>query len=107
MARPRRRGSQARSWVIWPTYFDSRLTRAQGRRVPREIAVRNPKLEELSVALKAQGFEANAQESSAHPGFWISPQGRVLVPLSNKVDSKEQLLKETAKFMKKERQSRS
>jgi len=38
---------------IWPAYFDIRYSRGDGRRVPRDKAVRDPKLEDIEkVAMK-------------------------------------------------------
>ena len=31
--------------TLWPEYFDANLTRAQGRRLPKELCVPNPNLD--------------------------------------------------------------
>ena len=38
---------------IWTGYFDSRLTRRQGRRVNRDCSIPNPNLEQLAYAAKS------------------------------------------------------
>lgn len=43
--------------VLWSDYFDSSLSRSDGRRVPLSMAVKNPSLEELTEAVKRLGLE--------------------------------------------------
>ena len=40
---------------IWTGYFDSRLSRSGGRRVPKEASVPKPTLETVAWAAKAVG----------------------------------------------------
>lgn len=101
MARPRRGGRRGREKVLWPCYFEARLSRAQGRRVGRETAVRSPKLAELVKALEGQGLEPKVEAEVSHPAFWHSSQGRVRVAHPG---SKQALLKETAHRLKTARQ---
>jgi len=41
---------------IWPAYFDIRFSRGEGRRVPRDRAVRDPKLEDLEKVSRKLGL---------------------------------------------------
>ena len=43
--------------IIWPAYFDQTKTRKNGRRVSKNLAVPNPKIEELQEAAKKLGCE--------------------------------------------------
>ncbi|MER3601497.1 MAG: hypothetical protein C4339_02135 [Nitrososphaerota archaeon] len=53
-------------YIIWLDYLDSRLSRAQGRRLQVSRCVPAPTLEELAQAARALGLEAEAQEAR-HP----------------------------------------
>ena len=52
--------------VIWIDYFNSGFSRKDGRRVPLNIAVRNPSLQELEEAAKRAGYKPEPNEAS-HP----------------------------------------
>lgn len=65
--------------VLWPHYFDAQLTRADGRRVPKENAVRSPKAGHIAEAAKSLGLEPVLEKEAAHPAGWWRPSGRVLV----------------------------
>ena len=43
--------------VIYPEYFDYRLKRSEGRKVPLSEAVKSPKVEELSSILSNLGCD--------------------------------------------------
>ena len=43
--------------VIWPTYFDSTLTRKNGRIVSKSLAVSSPKILEIKTALNELGLD--------------------------------------------------
>lgn len=53
-------------FVIWVDYFNSGLSREDGRRVPHNMAVRNPSLQELEEAAKRAGYKPEAVEA-LHP----------------------------------------
>jgi signal recognition particle subunit SRP19 len=65
-------------YIIWLDYLDSRLSRAQGRRVQVSRAVPAPTLQELVQAAKALGLEAQAQEAS-HPRRHRIKSGFIMV----------------------------
>jgi len=65
--------------VLWPIYFDSALTWGGGRRVPKGMAIRMPKTEDIVKAAILAGLKAELQPSVAHPRYpWIKT-GYVLV----------------------------
>lgn len=86
--------------VIWPFYFDIHLKRSKGRRVPRNLSVEGPKLEEVARAVKTLGFEYEVEYDARYPGYWWRDSGRVLVKTAMK---KEELLKKTAEIIKNSR----
>ena len=65
---------------LWTGYFDSRLSRSAGRRVPREASVPNPTLETLAWAAKSVGISKMKRESEAsHPSRPHSQEGRLIL----------------------------
>jgi signal recognition particle subunit SRP19 len=52
--------------VIWLEYFNSSLSRNQGRRIPLDRAVKDPKLEELAEAARRLNYSPE-QETVKHP----------------------------------------
>ena len=65
--------------IIYPNYIDATKTIPQGRRIPKEVAVDNPHLEEIGEALRFLGLRA-MPEAKAYPRDWLTP-GRVRVEL--------------------------
>jgi len=67
--------------VIYPEYFDSALTKKEGRRVPRNLACKEPTPEAIARAAEASdaSLEPKIESKSSHPRFWWEKRGRVLV----------------------------
>ena len=65
-----------RPLVIYPEYFDSRLARSAGRRLPVAECVKSPTTEELATLAKSIGL-APKVEAASHPGHWASGRGRL------------------------------
>lgn len=67
--------------VIYPEYFDSRLSRKQGRRVPRNLARDGPTMEAVLNAARAAdpGLEPRAEPKKSFSARWHEKRGRVLV----------------------------
>lgn len=79
--------------VIWPRYFDAERSRKEGRRVPSDKAVRDPKAGHIAEAARTLGLETDLEKEAAHPSEWWAKQGRVLV---EKKWSKEETIKKIA-----------
>lgn len=80
--------------VVWPVYFDSTRTRAQGRRVPRSIAVPLPRIEEVERVAARLGFKAEVVADAAYPK---TPWRKTGVLLVSKGGSKQQMLRRIGK----------
>ena len=65
---------------LYPVYFDSTRTRAEGRRVGRELAVPNPLAREIVSACAALRLQTLFEPTRMHPKDWANP-GRVKVQL--------------------------
>ncbi|WP_174447885.1 signal recognition particle subunit SRP19/SEC65 family protein [Conexivisphaera calida] len=84
--------------VIWADYFNSRLGRRQGRRVPLSLAARNPTLDDLRKAAEAIGLRVVAVREARRPGRPGERSGYIQV---SKVDSraKQSLVRDVAKSL--------
>lgn len=65
---------------LYPVYFDSTRTRAEGRRVPRSLAVANPLAIDIVQACANLRLQTVLEAGKLHPKDWANP-GRVKVNL--------------------------
>jgi signal recognition particle subunit SRP19 len=65
---------------LYPIYFDGNRSRAEGRRVGKELAVENPLAREIVSACAALGLETLFEPTKLHPKDWSNP-GRVKIKL--------------------------
>lgn len=65
---------------LYPVYFDANRTRAEGRRVSRDLAVANPLARELVNACRDLRLQTLFEPEKMHPKDWANP-GRVKVNL--------------------------
>lgn len=82
--------------VLWPRYFNARLSRGDGRRVPAKLAVREPDAKWIASAAKKAGFAAEVEEDVKDPRVPYKSVGRVLVA---KKGSKESVIQAVAQAM--------
>jgi signal recognition particle subunit SRP19 len=80
--------------IIWPAYFDQAKTRQKGRRVPKNLAVQSPKIEEIQEAARKLGLKP---EVAAGAGYPKAPWNRAGLLRVEKKTSKEQIIKQIAK----------
>ena len=62
--------------VIYPEYFDFNLKRSEGRRIPINIAVKRPNVDELYSITKNIGTEVKKSPKS-HPSNWAAESGSI------------------------------
>lgn len=82
--------------VLWPAYFDLRLSRAQGRRVAKREALEAPTARMLFEAVRALGLDCILELEKSYPRFWYRHSGRVLV--EPKMDKPELIGRVAAKL---------
>ena len=84
--------------VIWVDYFNSRLGRRQGRRVPVSLAARNPTLDDLRKAAEAIGLRVVVVREARRPGRPGERSGYIQV---SKVEgrTKQSLVRDVAKSL--------
>jgi len=81
--------------ILWLDYFNSKLSRKCGRRVPLNLAVSSPTLEELVEAAGRLGYEAEAFKAR-HPKRSRLESGYISIP---KRKSKTAVIKEFSKAL--------
>ncbi|WP_299235231.1 signal recognition particle subunit SRP19 [Natronomonas sp.] len=64
--------------VIWPAYLDAERSRNEGRRVPEDLAVPEPTVDEIASAVQQVGYDAVIERDRTYPREY-EPRGRVVV----------------------------
>lgn len=64
--------------IIYPAYLDAEKSRSEGRRVPKEIAIENPKTIEIAKSIKQIGYKVDLEGEKRYPRSWWE-KGRVKV----------------------------
>ncbi|MFT4890259.1 MAG: signal recognition particle subunit SRP19 [Halobacteriales archaeon] len=65
--------------VIYPAYLDAECTRGAGRRVPSDLAVSEPEVDEIAKAVQQVGYDAVIERDVAYSREPWRERGRVLV----------------------------
>ena len=89
--------SRSERQVLWPAYFDLRLSRLEGRMVPKAAAVQEPTSEEILQAAKKCGYSCELEADKAFPREWYKTRGRVVVA---KKDPKPVMLRKVSAELK-------
>jgi len=83
--------------VLYPSYFDSRVTRDSGRRVPKKHAVEAPTARMIYDSVRSLDLDCILELEKAYPRYWHRKEGRVLVEPKMK---KGELIVKVAKGLK-------
>jgi len=65
--------------VLYPAYFDATLSRSDGRRVPADLAVDDPEVDEVAKAVQQVGYDAVIERDKHYSRESHRERGRVLV----------------------------
>ncbi len=65
--------------VIWPAYLDATCSRADGRRVPEDLAVDEPTVDEIAQAVQQIGYDAIVERDKSYSRAPWDERGRVVV----------------------------
>ena len=93
-------GARDGFFILYPQYFDSTISRGEGRRVPRDMGVKAPKAIDVFHAAQRAGFDPELDPEGHHPAFWYQRSGRVLISVDNVDGSKAGLIRVIARHMK-------
>jgi signal recognition particle subunit SRP19 len=85
-----------REIIIWPVYLDGEKSRKEGRKVPKELGVKNPKLKDIFNALKKMGYSAEIVKNKSYPKEHWETLGYIKVNIDNNI-SKMDLIKKVCK----------
>ena len=83
--------------ILWIDYFNSSLSRQNGRRVPLSRSVKDPKLDELVDASKRLGYSPVPQEAR-HPLRMMAKSGYVSIEKKGNL-KKAQLIDQISKTL--------
>ena len=83
--------------TLWPEYFDSKRTRAQGRKLPIELCVAKPSLDMIAKGAVLLDLDFQIYEDKAYPGNWAAKNGCVRVEKGKM--KKSQILVEVGKIL--------
>jgi len=86
--------------IIWPAYFDSARTREDGRRVPKNLTVVSPRIDEVKGAAEKLSLACELVPDAGYPKAPWSKSGMLLV---EKKGSKSQTIVMIAKQLLKMR----
>lgn len=65
--------------VLWPEYFDIERTRSEGRRLPKNLCVKNPNLDLIAKGAMILDLEFEVMENKAYPANWAAKNGCVRI----------------------------
>jgi len=58
-------------YVLWIDYFNSALSRSDGRRVPLDRSVKDPRLDELAEAVRRLGYDPETSQAKFPPRMML------------------------------------
>lgn len=64
--------------TFWPVNIDERATVGEGRKIPRNAAVRSPRVEEIVEAARILGLNPEVEDASYPRRWWIDTK-RIVV----------------------------
>ena len=84
-------------FVLWVDYFNSTLSREQGRRIPLDRSVKEPALDELAEATRRLGYKPDSVNAKV-PSRSFLPSGYVSIEKKG-ATKKSDVIKEVAKTL--------
>ncbi|RAP51486.1 MAG: signal recognition particle protein Srp19 [Methanosphaera sp. rholeuAM270] len=89
--------------MVWPVYLNSQHTRKEGRMLSLEDSVDEPKIREISQALRKLKIQYTVEHDKSFPGSWWEKSGRIIV--DHEYPTKLELLRKIASTIKINRHS--
>eukprot|EP01111_Echinosteliopsis_oligospora_P002321 TRINITY_DN1341_c0_g1_i2.p1 TRINITY_DN1341_c0_g1~~TRINITY_DN1341_c0_g1_i2.p1 ORF type:complete len:135 (-),score=37.30 TRINITY_DN1341_c0_g1_i2:29-433(-) len=70
--------------ILYPAYINSKLTEAEGRRIPKDKCAENPNIAEMYEVIKQTGLPCEPEIDKAYPrDFWMRGRLRVALKKEN------------------------
>ena len=82
--------------IIWPIYFDKSLSRLQGRRISKKLAIDKPDIDKIARAAKSLGLSFIIEKNSSYPSRYWKREGRLVF---DNINNKNKLLHQIAKVI--------
>jgi signal recognition particle subunit SRP19 len=85
--------------ILWLDYFNKNLTKRKGRKIPKDTAIYDPTIEELTKASKRLGLiftEEDINSNAKYPRRSFVRSGYLMIP---KTEKKSNLLNQIVKKM--------
>lgn len=79
--------------ILWLAYLDASKTRQEGRRLPRNLCFRSPRLQEMVKAAEVLNLNPQPKSDAKFPRCWRAEEGYVIV---DKLGSKQETLRKIA-----------
>ena len=89
-----------RYFVLYPEYFDKRLSRSQGRKIPRNKAVEDCTLSKIAYACKYLNLDYIVEKDKKYSRNWWNSEGRILINPAG-LKNKTELLRRVANIARK------
>lgn len=86
--------------ILWLAYFDKKLSRTQGRRVPLKFSVEKPSLIEINEAARKLGFKTVIEPDKKYPKDWWNYKGRILIEINKEKEKKTLVIKKIGKMLR-------
>jgi len=87
--------------IFCPQYFDAKRSRAEGRKISKNLAIEKATLKEIVQAAQILGYQAEVEGNLRYPRTWWDDPGRVIIETKGK--KKSRVLLEVAKEIRKMR----
>lgn len=87
--------------IIWPAYFEKNFTRAEGRRIPSNLAAENVSIDVLREAADSAGIEYEVEDEKSYPRTASRSKGGYLLVKDTSGHKKKRLLLMLAKSVRK------
>ncbi len=65
--------------IFWPTYFEKNISRAQGRKIPSNLAAPDVTINILTYAAESAGFEYEVETDKQYPRYWSDKRGYIVI----------------------------
>ena len=89
--------------MIWPIYLDSEKSLNEGRKIPKEYAIPEPRIKEIIKATQKLKYKYIAEEDKSYPGEWYNKSGRVIITTD---ESKKEILINLSNTIKQMRETK-
>lgn len=84
--------------ILWTAYFDAERSRSGGRRVPTDLAISEPTVDEIARAVQQVGYDAVIERDVAYPRKPWEDSGRVVVRGADE-ESKNDVVQAVAAYL--------